>query len=442
MIQRFRNFILFLVGFSIPIGAESVSLGPFRATPFKFVTAALLVLAGLQIAQRAGERVRDTKYLWVFAFGVSWGAAMAMSIIAGLPASQILRAGSTLAALVAYYFLLTFIVRSREDVVLLLWALALGGAVTALPAALGLQSAGAEMAYGERFTGLSGQENRFGADMTVCLALSAALFFTSRSFLAKAVVAGCALLALAGVGLSLSRAAFLSLATMWVFWLWRSGRVGAIRWAVPAVALGIGVLLTAPESVQHRVRTAIDPSLRARDESIQGRFVMGVWSLKAFASNPLLGVGAYRVAPWVHEQPKGRAVPFHTVHNAYLSVAAEQGLLGLVPFLMILGLTWIDYAKCWRTLRTRRIRHDARLQEYATYVVFLQAALLGRVVSAGFHQTHNSKALWTVLALSPVMLSLVRARVQELGIDAEQPLTRTALELPGPPELPTSLPAR
>jgi O-antigen ligase len=251
--------------------------------------------------------------------------------------------------------------------------------------------------------------------MTVCLSVALALFLSIRSTVAKAVLAGCVALALGGVFLSLSRAAFLALACIWVFWLVRSGRAGALRWVVPAMLLAVGAILAAPETVVDRIDTMVNPQLRKEDESIQSRFVTGMWGFKAFASNPLLGVGANRFPVWVQEHPEAQGLPFYSIHNAYLSLAAELGLFGLVPFVGMLVLTWADYAKCWRLARARRMLRDPALNEYATYSVALQAALLGCMVSAMFHQTHQSKPLWTVLAMSPVLVGLIRARIEELG---------------------------
>jgi O-antigen ligase len=299
------------------------------------------------------------------------------------------------------------------------------------------------MAYGDRFVGLSGQENRFGADMTVCMAVSFGLFFTMRSLVAKGILVACALFALGGVALSLSRAAFLALGCMWVFWLYRSGRVGAIRWVIPGLLLAVGVVLWSPASVEHRFQTMVNPELRARDESIQGRFVMGVWAVKAFASNPLIGVGGMRFPTWVHDQPGNQGLAWHTIHNAYLSIAAEQGLFGLIPFLMVLALTWLDYSKCWRVIHARRLMRDPQLQEFASWVLFLQLGLLGRIVSAFFHQTHQSKTLWTILAVSPVVVGLVRARIAQLAgtFPQEEPATFLS-PAPAPPLPGGSVPAR
>jgi O-antigen ligase len=415
MFNRFRKLVLFLVGVSIPIQGLALNVVGVHATPFKILTAFLLVLAGLQFALRMGRRPRDSKNLWVVGFALSYVVGVVGSIVAGLPAGAVIRTGTTMTALLSFYFLLGYVIQSRDDLMLLLWALVLGGVVTVFPAAAGLEgSGGAE--EGGRYAGLSGQENLLGADMNVCFAISAGLFFMNRSTLRKSFLLGSAGLSLVGVALSLSRSAFLGTGSMWMWWLYRSGRRGGLQYAAVAVMVGIVGLVAMPEAVVNRFYTMVDPAKRAADRSIQGRFALNEWALRAFVTHPIAGVGSHRFPTWLHEQPseEARRLPWHTVHNSYLGIAADQGLFGLAPFLAMLVLSWRDYSRCWRASRVRRSLRDPALQELGALALFLQLALLSGIVGGFFHQAHRSKTLWMVMALSPVMLGLVRARLTEL----------------------------
>jgi len=414
MFKRFHRISLFVVGVSVPIQGFAFGAGGLTATPFKLATGVLLVLAALRYAAHSGGRHRDRKTIWMIAFLVSFTVATIMALVAGLPPAPVLRSSTTMIALVSFYFLLGYVVETREDVVLLLWALVIGGAVTVLPAVVGLQQSSSVTQFGKRFSGLSGQENLLGADMNVCLAAAAALFFMSRSQSRKMILLGAGALALAGIALSLSRSGMLALVVMWAFWMYRSGRRGNIQYVVLAMMLATGSLLFMPDSVMARLDTIFNAAERARDGSIQGRFVTDAWAVRAFMSNPLLGVGAPRFATWLHEQPGTGNLTWHTIHNAYLSVAAQQGLLGFIPFVAILTLSWNDYSACWRAVRARRLINDSILTEIGHLALFLQLALLSGIVGGLFHQQQRSKTMWMMMALSPVVMSLTRERLEAL----------------------------
>ncbi|MBW2312947.1 MAG: O-antigen ligase family protein [Deltaproteobacteria bacterium] len=443
MFNRVRRFVLFAIGASVPIQGVAFDAGGLLATPFKLAVAVLLVMATVQYAARSGGSHRDRKTLWIIGFAVSFFVGTVMALVAGLPPAPVLRSSTTMIALISFYLLLGYAVDSKEDIVRLLWGLAFGGAFTVLPAVVGLQQSQSVVAYGhERFSGLSGQENLLGADMCVVLAASAGLFFIARSKVRRAILIGIVTLATAGIALSLSRSAFLALGFMWGLWLYRSGSRGNLQYAVLAGMLAIVSLAFLPESVMDRLGTIFDATERARDGSIQGRFEVGAWGIRAFMSNPIVGVGTPRFPVWVHEQPDGLSASWHTIHNAYIGIAAEQGLLGLVPFLAILTISWMDYTACWRAVRSRRLINDPVLTELGHLALFLQIALLSGLVGGMFHQQHRSKTMWLMMALSPIVLSLARERLEALrGPDeVEAPLFPTADEPHDPPHaIPASL---
>jgi O-antigen ligase len=421
MFRLVQRTLLFCIGVSLPIQAYAVDLAGFAATPTKLVTACLLVLALLQFVLTRRSPRRDRKTLPVLIFMTSFGISSVVAFLAGAPLSAVLTVFSTFVGLVLYYFLLAYVVRTRDDLVLLLWAIALGGAITALPAALGLD---AGLRAEQRAEGLSGQSNVLGYDLTVCLALAAAVYFGVRSPWRK-LLAGAAV-AFSGIGilLSLSRSAYVAATAMWGLWMYRSGRIDSLKYALPAVAALLLVLLFSPSAVEDRVGTMLDPGRRAADGSIQSRFVQLEWASRAFLSNPAVGVGTVTFRLWAMKQPGGRQVD-HDIHSAYLHVAATQGLAGLVPFILVAVLSWGDYGRAIRAVRARSRLRDPALNELGTYAIFLQIAFCGALVGGFFHPTQNSKTLWLTFALSTVILSLVRERAHALDGSPSAELVRT-----------------
>jgi O-antigen ligase len=414
MMQTVQRFVLFLVAFSLPLQGLNMGMGPLTVTPTMFTSTILLVLAGMQFTTGTTRPAnRDSKAAWVAIFAVSYSVSTVMSIVRGAPLPELSIQFKSHASLVLYYFLLVYVVRSLDDLRLFLWALVLGGAFTAAPAVFGLQTGlrlpGAVV--GTRFEGLAGQENVFGRDMAVCVGVAAALLFSTRSWFRKAVAAGSAVMALLGVMMSLSRAAYLGLAGMVGLWIFRSGRISNLKYAFPALLILVGVVMLAPASVRYRASTVYDPELRREDSSIQSRYEHFEWGLKAFMSSPLLGVGN-DFNDWLRKYTGGKE--HYSIHNGYMAVLASQGLFGLTAFLALLTLSWLDYSRARRAAMRRRSLGDNVLREIGHYATFLQIAYLSTLIGAVAHPATTAKTMWTLYALSAVVWGLARQRVREL----------------------------
>ena len=402
---------LFLVGFSLPISSLGFQIPGFPITANKLATAFLLILAAIYWLFGGHRRPRDRKAPWALAFGASFAISNIVGLVQDAPVVPTLVVTTTFLALILYLFLIPYVVATRSDLVLLMWSLVLGAAFASSPLLLGFHPSVGE----ERFEGLS-SANVLGLDLLVCLAMAAALFFSTRRQWARLILGGAIALIMAGILLSLSRAAFVSVALMWGLWIYRSGRLDTIKYAIPALLLLAGVALFSPRAVVQRVETIINPRARAADTSIQSRFTQVPVAAMAFGSNPLLGVGTVNFHYWSLKIPGSAG---EEIHNAYLNIAATQGLLGLIPFLLIFGLTWNDYGRAIRTVRARRRLRDRQLAELGHYAVFLQIAFAGTMLDSVFHPTQKSKSLWLCFALSTVLVSLVRQRVAELEAGAE-----------------------
>jgi len=412
MLTAFKRLGLFLVGFSLPIQGYSFLDFSFGMTPFKVATAILLVIGLLEFVVFRRKFPHDRKRWWMVAFLASSAIACVTGLGSGAPLPSVLIATSTHLSVIVYYFLIGYVVRSRRDLMLILWALLIGGGVTAAPAVLGLEQ-GSDGMQGARYMGLAGQENLFGFDMAMCLPVGMGLFFSTRSFLGRGLALGFSISCVLGLFLSLSRSAFVSLAVMGAFWMVRSTRAESFKYIVPVLAIVVGLAIVAPRSVMERVDTMVNPERRADDGSIQSRFLQARLALRAVASSPIVGVGVLGFIPWSQRQPGGFGNE-HDVHNAYLGLVAEQGLPGPFLFVALLLLTWGDYSRCIREVRARRRQRDFSLAEVAHCATFLQLALLGGMVGGMFGMAQWSKTLWLVLALSPVLVSLCRARILEL----------------------------
>jgi O-antigen ligase len=96
-------------------------------------------------------------------------------------------------------------------------------------------------------------------------------------------------------------------------------------------------------------------------------------------------------------------------------VAAELGLVGLVPYLGLLLFTWLDYSRAWRTAYRYRARGDPELRQLHLYAVFLQIGLLASLIGNNFLSSFRYRETWILMAASAVLMELVRSRVAVLA---------------------------
>lgn len=131
---------------------------------------------------------------------------------------------------------------------------------------------------------------------------------------------------------SLTRSAWLGLAAALAL-VTALVRPRLLAWTLPG---GLLLLLLAPVPVVARAISIADLT----DESNYDRLCMVEAGLRMIGERPLLGIGPDRVERrypiYRHPTAPRRTTPH--LHNAYLELAAERGLLSLGAFLVLIGL--------------------------------------------------------------------------------------------------------
>jgi O-antigen ligase len=296
-------------------------------------------------------------------------------------------------------------VRSKRDLMVVLFAIVLGAVVAA---AVGIvQPPNAAVIESTRATGTIGDANELAAALLVGLALGLGFVLARGSpitlrlggLLAAPV---CAL----GIFLSVSRGGLVSLAVMFVVGTVTAGRWRAAMTAV-LVAVGVGGVLyftqLAPLPARERV-------LRFNGGS--GRTDLWTVGLRMVRSHPFEGVGIgnfqqvsshYALQPGLLQEGQFifSAAP-KVAHNAYLQVLSEMGIPGLLLFggVILTGLTC-----ALRAARIAAEHNDVGLEALSRAVFF---ALIGMLAAEFFISQEHSKLLWGLLALSPAMLAIAR----------------------------------
>lgn len=213
---------------------------------------------------------------------------------------------------------------------------------------LGLELFGAPRIL-ETYTGLSkvsraggtlGHPNSLALYMDLFLPLSVSLFLCP-SFRGKRFVIGCgALLGAMGLVATLSRGGLLAtgFAVVAVLLFHGRRRIGWVRSSfalLTLLTLGSVLILATPNPI-HKRFSNYDFG------TAYGRYSLAGVAVNVIRENPLLGVGLNRfteAARLLDNSPERIVTLWNApVHNLFLFIAGETGLLGLSAFLLVLGV--------------------------------------------------------------------------------------------------------
>jgi putative inorganic carbon (hco3(-)) transporter len=209
---------------------------------------------------------------------------------------------------------------------------------------------------------------------------------------------------------SYSRGGFLALSvTALVFWLRSSGKlmtmVLLLACFVPAVSL-------MPASWKDRIGTIENYQ---KDDSVQGRFDAWNYAMRVAKDRPLLGGGlaTTEVGAVFHKYVPGR--PQRAAHSIYFQVLGDQGPIGLMIFLGIGVVGWLNTRSIIRLSKGKPefewAWHLGRMMQVSFISYFVAGAAL-------------SMAYYSVFFLSVVIVALVREILVKAERAAVQPAGR------------------
>jgi putative inorganic carbon (HCO3(-)) transporter len=225
-------------------------------------------------------------------------------------------------------------------------------------------------------SGLTGNPNDLALTLNLVLSLSLGLLFSARTAFARGLLVAIVLVEVAGVVVTFSRSGFLTLATIGAVYVWRlarRGRAGCAATVLVACLLGFAVL---PSEYVSRIATITDMESDNTGSS-QERWSDMVAALGFVLANPVTGAGVGMGTQALNDV---RGAAWLQVHNVYLELALELGVLGLVVFLLLLGA-------CLRKVRNirRATGGGPELSELSRLAEGIEIALLAFVVAAFFY---------------------------------------------------------
>jgi O-antigen ligase len=196
--------------------------------------------------------------------------------------------------------------------------------------------------------------------------------------------------------------------------------------AVAALALGVAaVTFVSSPGTWERVTSYKNDNGRADLRTVAWRMGM---------DEPVTGVGLnnfeVRAPDFVREPGALTYVGLivddpHLVHNTYLQLFAEDGIVGLALFLGIVG-------GCLRAAKLAADRFGARgerqLETLARAVMVATISVLAADLSLS---SATEQRLWLLLALGPVLLTVASRDRAEVRLAGERPTTRTTAVIQG-----------
>jgi putative inorganic carbon (HCO3(-)) transporter len=358
---------------------------------------AALALAWIYRELVSGQRLSLSPGMRAFTFTalafVIWGllsATWATDPHAAITATGRLAQGPLLVLVVVS------IVRTQRALLTICIAFICGAALSALAGIAGLTSPAQDLAASGRLSGGISDPNYLAAVLVPAIVLSLFLALSVNSTAARVAIGLSGGLSTIGLFLTQSRGGVIALAVATV------GAVavaGQLRRKVVLVMLIVGafasfylLLIAPPQSFSHVTAFTSNGGT--------GRTDLWTVAAKTFEKHPLNGIGA---GNFVVVEPK-YAVDINSnlpradlvvqnhepVHNTYLHVASELGLVGLILFLLLVGLA---LRACWR--RTQEM--PATLTRAVGSALFIGS--IGMLVAFTFLTAQYEKQLWLVIAM-------------------------------------------
>jgi O-antigen ligase len=269
-----------------------------------------------------------------------------------------------------------------------------------------------------RLSGPIGEQNRFAQVLLVLVPLGVGFAVRRPKRHERMIAAGATVLILAGTLLSYSRGAAVALVGVLVLMLLlRFVRLRAVL--VASAVVVVGALLIAPgfftrvASLQGLEALTSDSGSSGADGSIQGRAALNLGAWQAFLEHPLTGVGpglfaadysaTYASDTGIHHFLSSSQFP---AHNLYLGIAADLGLVGLLPFLAILAVTG---ALLWK----ERLRWSGVRDDYAYLATAMLLSLAAYLGSGVFLHLAYERYFWFLVAIANATILVLRREAMD-----------------------------
>lgn len=249
----------------------------------------------------------------------------------------------------------------------------------------------------ERAGGMSSEDpNTFAMHVLVAYFIAGSLLVSFKSTLARCLLTVCIVIFSLNLVFSFSRSSLVALAIGAVFFFWSRRREFRWKWVLPfLVIVGISVAPFIPQKYYARIATLGDITT-TQDGSLKRRIAYHVMGVDLITRSPVWGVGpgnfSHHFTSQVYRYTADTFGQARRLHNMFLSIGSELGLLGLGCFLAVLAASFRMANGIIRRARERGMHEHWRNAQALKYALFTF------LVGSFFLPAEYAKYLWIILA--------------------------------------------
>jgi O-antigen ligase len=259
----------------------------------------------------------------------------------------------------------------------MLWCIVLFGyAVTVIALYQYYSGGGFDLGYrmSGGMSGISANPNDFALTINIIIPFAVAFFMISKSTTQKVFIASFLAFGVLGILVTYSRAGFITLLAALFLAVYKGAAPNRkMSVIIPVVLIALVLVVLAPKGYQERMLTTFDPE---KEASAQNRQTSALRTLELIVQYPIFGVGMGMNVLALNET----GMFWAHVHNIYLQIASELGILALIVFLMLIwrlikGLRWVQ----------ARLKDDPRHADFYLLAVACEISLLCLLLAAMFY---------------------------------------------------------
>lgn len=341
----------------------------------------------------------NKKVLWILVYGII--ALISVSFSRNTEYS--LNSVVTLWMSIILYFVLVMMIRDLRTLTLAVIALLTGAVLSILsPLVLGFgRISGSVM---DRYGGLWGDQNEFAAILLVLMPLCITFIIMTKRWLCKTLYSLYSLVLFFGFVFTYSRGGFLAFGVMITIAMFKiirgKNRMKILTVAIPCFIIAFSIFyFTMADKFISRMETlsvlGSRESLRTESSLDMRYYFYFDLAPKLFIEHPFLGVG--------YRDLQSYNIYNTIAHNTYLEVLTGTGLVGFIPFMIILFLTWKDLRFLRKIVPKNETQRNIKTLGNALELGFIAYLLAGCFISIDI-----DKMLWLCIALSAVLMNLNR----------------------------------
>lgn len=279
-----------------------------------------------------------------------------------------------------------------------------------------------------RLAGPIGSKNRYAQILVVLLPLALFRFWGENSRSLRIVAAASCFPILAGILLTFSRGAGVSIVFILILMMFL--KFIKVRHFLLASVFCLGVMFVVAPHYLNRIyltytglTSVLTGKVHEADGAVRGRTTVTIAAIKAFFDHPFLGVGPGQTSSYIpdyasrigYRQLSGT----RRAHNMYVEELSDSGLLGGILFFTIILVT------LYKLNQTRRFLKEKK--DNGEYIITgILLGIVAYLLTAIFLHLSYVRYFWFLLALAGAAIHIYKRIHQET--DDEPPVVKIEVE--------------